>query len=451
MTFSALDSGLTGPLFASDAMRAVFSDRATLAAMLAAETALARAQAPEGLVPKGLAPALARIKPGDLKIATLGARTRDAGVVAIPFVKAVEALLPENLRAHLHKGATSQDIVDTALVLQMADAFPLIAADLVAILDGLAGLARRHARSPCVGRTYGQHAAPVTFGYVAGGWASGIAEVAAELPGLSERTLTASLGGPVGTLAGLGDAAEAVGERFAAELGLGHAPVTWHTSRGRMVAVGSWLAMLIAALARMATDVVFLSATEIGEVSEAPAAGRGGSSAMPHKQNPLSSAVILSAHAAAPGFVVTLLNAAASGQQRPAGAWQAEWHALPALFGLASGALREARRIAESLTVDTRRMRANLDMTHGLIFADAAATALAGTMGRSAAQAMVARAAAEVRETGEPLRKVLARAGAPAALLDAAFDLRPATAAAASVAGRAVRQAQDARRSLRRL
>ena len=137
MTFSALDSGLTGPLFASDAMRAVFSDRAALTAMLAAETALARAEGAAGLVPKGLAPALARIKADDLDIAALGARTRDAGVVAIPFVKAVEALLPDRLRAHLHKGATSQDIVDTALVLQMAQAFALIAADLAAILDGL--------------------------------------------------------------------------------------------------------------------------------------------------------------------------------------------------------------------------------------------------------------------------------------------------------------------------
>ena len=190
-------------------------------------------------MPKGLAPALARIKADDLDIAALGARTRDAGVVAIPFVKAVEALLPDRLRAHVHKGATSQDIVDTALVLQMAQAFSLIAADLVAILDGLTALARKHARSPCVGRTYGQHAAPITFGYVAGTWGSGIAEVAAELPGLRERTLTASLGGPVGTLAGLGDAAETVGKRFAKDLGLGVAPVTWHTSRGRMVAVGA--------------------------------------------------------------------------------------------------------------------------------------------------------------------------------------------------------------------
>ena len=451
MTFSALDSGLTGPLFAGDAMRAVFSDRAALAAMLAAETALARAEGAAGLVPKGLAPALARIGAEDLDLDALGARTRDAGVAAIPFVKAVEALLPEKLSAHVHKGATSQDIVDTALVLQMADAFTLIADDLVPILDGLSALAKKHARTPCVGRTYGQHAAPVTFGYVAGTWAAGIAEVAEDLPRLRQRTLTASLGGPVGTLAGLGSAAEEVRAAFARNLKLAVAPVSWHTSRARVVAVGAWLATLIAALARMATDVAFLSATEVGEVREASAEGRGGSSAMPHKQNPLSSAVILAAHAAAPGFLVTLLNAASSGQQRPVGLWQAEWHALPALFGLASGALREARRLAESLHVDARRMRANLDITNGLIFADAAAGALAGTMCRGAAQAMVKEAAAKVRDTGASLRSVLADDGAPADLLDRAFDLRPATAAAATAARSAVRQAQSVKRQLGKL
>ena len=160
-----------------------------------------------------------------------------------------------------------------------------------------------------------------------------------------------------------------------------------------MVAVGTWLATLIASLARMATDVVFLSATEVGEVSEPHMAGRGGSSAMPHKRNPVSSSVILAAHAAAPGLVVTLLNAAASGQQRPAGLWQAEWHALPQLFGLASGALREARRLAEGLVVDGKRMRANLDLTRGLIFADAAASAIAAKKGRTAAQQIVTKAA----------------------------------------------------------
>ena len=451
MTFSALDSGLTGPLFASDAMRAVFSERNCIAAMLAAETALARAESASGLVPKGLAPALARIKADDLDIAALGERTRDAGVVAIPFVKAVEALLPETLRGGVHKGATSQDIVDTALVLQMAEAFSLIAADLVAIIDGLSSLARTHRRTPCVGRTYGQHAAPITFGTVAATWLTGIAEVASDLPALKKKAIVASLGGPVGTLAGLGDAAEAVRKGFARELGLGIAPVNWHTNRARLVAVSTWLATLVATLARMATDVVFLSATEIGEVSEPAAEGRGGSSSMPHKRNPVSSSVILAAHAAAPGLVVTMLNAAASGQQRPAGPWQGEWHALPQLFGLASGALREARRLAEGLAVDAVRMRANLNLTRGLIFADAASSALARKRARARAQALVAKAAERVRQTGQSLREALAADGIDNAVLDEAFDLKPSISAAALACDRAITAARDVRRGLRKL
>ncbi len=450
MTFSALDSELTGPLFASDAMRTVFSDRGRVGAMLKVEAALARAEAESGLVPKGLAPAIARIAADDFNLVSLGGKTADSGVVAIPFIKALEAKLPEKLRAHVHKGATSQDIVDTALVLQMGGAFGLVANDLAAIVDGLAVLARKHRRTVCVGRTYGQHAAPITFGAVAGTWLSGIAEVGAELPALRARMLVASLGGPVGTLAALGNDGERIASRFARELGLGSTPVAWHTNRARMVAVGAWLATLIAALARMATDVVFLSTTEVGEVSEPHGEGRGGSSAMPHKRNPVSSSVILAAHAAAPGHVVTLLNAAASGQQRPAGLWQAEWHALPALFGLASGALREARRIAEGLVVDSRRMRANLDLTRGLIFADAAASVLAAKKGRTLAQQIVTKAADRVRETGRPLRDVLTEAGIPDDSLATAFDLRPAMDAAAAIADRAVKEAQPVKRMLRK-
>src|SRR5581483_6086170 len=176
MTFSALDSALTAPLFASDAIRAVFSDRARIAAMLQTETALARAEAKAGLVPAGLARALEGIAPDDLDAAALGAKTADAGVVAIPFVKAVEARLPEKLRGWLHFGATSQDIVDAATALLARDGLALIDADVAAVLAGLAKLARAHRRTRMAGRTYGQHAAPVTFGYVAATWLSGIAE-----------------------------------------------------------------------------------------------------------------------------------------------------------------------------------------------------------------------------------------------------------------------------------
>jgi 3-carboxy-cis,cis-muconate cycloisomerase len=432
MTFSALDSGLVGPLFATDAMRAVFADRARLAAMLKAEAALARAEARFGLAPEGLADAIEAIGPDELDLQGLGARTAVAGVPTIPFIAAVRKRLPKELEPGFHHGATTQDIVDTALVLQMREALDLIGSEVKAAIAGLMKLAHEHRSTPCVGRTYGQHAAPVTFGFKAAVWLTGIAESAEQLPWLRSRVLVASLGGPVGTLAGLGEKGPAVAEAFAQELGLGTTPIAWHTRRARVADVGVWLATLTGALAKMATDVTHLASTEVGEVAEPYVPGRGGSSAMPHKRNPVSAAVILAAHAAAKGHVATLLEAMAAAHERPTGLWHAEWHALPQLFGLASGALREARSLAEGLEVETERMRRNLDATNGLLFADAAAAALAPKLGRGKAHEFVEEAADEVRRTGKDLRSVLReRAVEHAAAVDKAFDLAPATAAAA--------------------
>ncbi len=245
MTFAAIDSALLGPLFATEAMRAVFSDRARLAAMLHTEAALARAEAKAGLVAKGLAPAIERIAADDLDVETLGREIAVSGIPVIPFARAVEARLPENLRGDFHHATTTQDILDTALALQMAEAFALIVRDLEAIMAGLAGLATRYRTTPCAGRTLGQHAAPVTFGYVAALWLAGIAEVAAGLPRVRDRALVVSLSGPVGTLAGLGDKGPEVVAAMAKELGLGAPPVGTHVLRARIVETGAWLAMLI--------------------------------------------------------------------------------------------------------------------------------------------------------------------------------------------------------------
>ena len=451
MTFSALDSQLLGPLFATEAMRACFSDEARLGSMLAAEAALARAEARLGLVPEALAGAVEAVAPESLDAAAIGCRTELAGVPTIPFVAAVQARLPAELERGFHKGATTQDILDTALVLRLREATALVTAELDAILAGLARLAAEHRNTPCVGRTYGQHAAPLTFGFKAGVWLTGIAEAADRLPDVRARLLVASLGGPVGTLAGLGERGPAVLDGFAAALGLGATPLTWHALRGRVAEAGAWLATLIGALAKMATDVSHLVSTEVAEVSEPYVHGRGGSSAMPHKRNPVSCTVILAAHAAAPGHVGTLLGAMAVAHERPAGLWHAEWHALPALFGLASGALREARALAEGLEVHPERMRANLDATCGLLFADAAAARLGARLGREKAHALVEHAAGEVRRSGETLRAVLERnAEATGAGVDlaAAFDLAPSVAAAGPWVDRALHNAERVRARL---
>ena len=444
MTFSALDSALTGPLFATEAMRACFSDQARLQAMLDVEAALARAQA--GLVPEGLAGALAALEPAQLDAAAIGRQTALAGVPTIPFVKAVQALLPAGIERGLHQGATTQDILDTVLVLQCRQAFCLVQAELCAIMDGLAALAQVHRATPCVGRTYGQHAAPVTFGFKAAVWLAGVADAARRFAAVRDSVLVVSLGGPVGTLASLGEGGPAVLEAFARELGLGSGPIAWHTRRGRVAAVGCWLAELIGALAKLATDVAHLASTEVAEVAEPFVPGRGGSSAMPHKRNPVSCTVILAAHAAAPGHAAALLAGMAAAHERPVGLWHAEWHALPTLFGLASGALREARVLAEGLQVDAARMRCNIDSTRGLLFADAAAGLLAATLGRGAAHGAVERASDAARAGAEGLQAVLSHDHG--GLADAAFDLSPAVAAASGWVDRAVRDAAAVRASL---
>ena len=446
MTFSALDSQLTGALFAADAMAAVFSDRARIAAMLRVKAALARAQAALGLAPAALAPALEAIDPASLDLDRLGRLTADAGVPTIPFVQALQARLPPELARAFHRGATTQDIIDTALVLQMREAFDLVAADAVAILEGLSELAESHRATACPGRTYGQHAAPVTFGFKAAVWMTGIADAAAHLPRLRERVLVASLGGPVGTLASFGERGPAVLEAFARELRLGATPIAWHALRGRMAEAGAWLALLVGALAKMAADVAHLASTEVGEVAEPHSPGRGGSSSMPHKRNPVSSTIVLAAHAAAKGHAAALIDAMAAGHERPAGLWHAEWHALPSLFGLASGALREARRLAGGLVVDPERMRRNLDATRGLLYADAAAARLADSLGREEAHRLVERAAGEVRDTGEHLEAVLARLTPHPT--GGAFDHAAAVRAAGPWIDRALSHAAEIRESL---
>ena len=443
MTFSPLDSALLGPLFTTAAMAACFSDAARLAAMLDAEAALARAEAGLGLAPDGLSAAILAIDPASLDLAALGARTAVSGVPTIPFIAAVQARLPPDLARGFHKGATTQDILDTAMVLQCRAALDLVAVELDGILAGLAAMARAHRDTPCVGRTYGQHAAPVTFGFKAAVWLTGIADAAAGLAEVRRRLLVASLGGPVGTLASLGEHGPAVLEAFARELSLGITPLAWHTLRGRVAEGGGWLAGLLGALAKMAGDVASLASTDVGEVAEPYMPGRGGSSAMPHKRNPVSSTVILAAHAAGKGHALVLMDAMAAAHERPAGPWHAEWSALPALFGLAGGALREARALAEGLQPDPGRMRANLGLTRGLLLADAAAAHLAGRMGRAEAHALVEHAANEVRRTGCTLQEALAEQD-----VASAFDLAPAVAAAGPWVDRAVQHAAAVRAAL---
>ena len=434
MSFSALDSSLTGPLFRTEDMAAIFSDRSRVQALLRSEEALARAQAQCELVPSGLANAIAAIKVDELNLKELGASTALAGVPIIPFVKAVQKKLPPNLEPYFHFGATTQDIADTALALQMQQGFQLIARDLAAILDGMVSLAERYRETPCMGRSYLQHAAPVTFGFKIATRIANVLAFAQRLKPLCDQSLLVSLGGPVGTLTALGQHGPEVLEAYAKELKLGCPPIAMHTQRGPMAGIGAWLAGLCDALGAWGTDIIHLASTEVAEISEPYVQGRGGSSAMPHKRNPVSATVLVAAATAAPGLASTMFSAMIASHERPAGAWHAEWHALPQLFGLASGALREARRLAEGLHVDVARMRANIDLTQGLIFADAVSAALAPSRGRAAAYALVEAASHRVREEGKRLQDILLAMDlteVEQASVQNAFQLEPAIKAAA--------------------
>ncbi len=378
-------------------MAAIWSDHSVVAAMLEVEAALAEAQAAFGLAPPGLAAAIRDIPLDAFDLATIAEGARRSAVPTIAFLAALEARLPAHLAWALHRGATSQDLLDTACSLLLLRSFRLLARDLATALEGFADLAERHAGLLCLGRTYGQAAAAITFGARAGQWAAGLSDPAAELPELVRLVPAVSLGGPVGIAAAYGDSAPGLIVRFAAILGLAAEPLAWHGRRWRIARTGAWLAGLVGAAAKIARDLAELRSDGLAELSERGGEGRGGSSAMPHKRNPVGETAILAAHHLAPGFASALITAMAVAEERGGGGWQAEWQALPALFSLAARASGELARLADTVAPDEDRMRANLAAARGLIFADRAAEALALRLGRSAAASAVARAAEMVR------------------------------------------------------
>lgn len=430
-------------------MAAIWSDRSLLAAMLEVEAALAEAQAAFGLAPHGLAAAIRAVPPEAFEPAAIAEGARRSAVPTIAFLAQLEARLPSDLAWALHRGATSQDLLDTALSLLIRRSFRLLAEDLAAALDGFAAMAERYDDLLCLGRTYGQAAAPITFGARAGQWAAGLAEPASELPELLRLVPAVSLGGPVGTVSAHGDAATDLTARFAALLGLVAEPLAWHARRWRIARTGAWLAGLIGTAAKIARDLAELRSDAVGEVAERGDGG-GGSSAMPHKRNPAGETAILAAHHLAPGLASALIAAMAVAEERGGGGWQAEWQALPGLFSLASRASAELARLAAALRPDEDRMRANLAAARGLIFADRAAEALAPRVGRKGAAEAVARAANMVRSgTAGTLAEALRAVGHAEAAESCTPDA--ASAAGARSARAAARRVRDTASTLRRI
>jgi 3-carboxy-cis,cis-muconate cycloisomerase len=386
MTVNPADSDIFGALFGDAEMRTLFSDRRRLQAMLDVEAALARAEASLGIVPQDVAEAVTRAASVDrLSLTDLAESTRLVGYPVAGLVKELgKAAGPEAAR-YIHWGATTQDIVDTSLVLQIRDGLDMVERNLAAIGLALADTAERHRETLMAGRTHLQHALPVTFGYKCAIWLAPLVSHAERLAELRRRVLVVQFGGAVGTLASLGTQGRAVTEALARELGLAVPVAPWHVVRDGLVETACFLGLVCGSLAKFATDIVLLMQTEIAEACEPHQPGRGGSSTMPQKRNPIASEYILAAARGVHALVPVMLGAMVQDHERATGPWQSEQLALPQIFVLTSGALMHSAFLAKGLTVDAAQMRANLDVTQGLILSEAIMMALASTIGRDKA------------------------------------------------------------------
>ncbi|MFG3558380.1 3-carboxy-cis,cis-muconate cycloisomerase [Micromonospora sp. NPDC047557] len=391
---SSPSDGLLGGLSGAPDVDAELSDPAVLQAMLDVEAALARAAAGAGIVPVPAAEAIAeRCRAERYDPAALGRAADATGNPVVPLVRELTAAVPEHARAWVHCGATSQDVLDTALVLVAVRALGPLLAQLDVAVDAAARLADAHRDTVMVARTLGQQAAPSTFGLKAAGWLTGLVQARDRLR-QARAAQPAQLGGAVGTLAAFGPAGAEVTERFAAHLGLPPSPLPWHTRRQPWLDLAAALGALLVATGKIALDVGLLAQNEVGEVAEG-GAGRGGSSAMPHKRNPVDSILVTAAARRGPGLVATLFATAVQEHERAAGGWHAEWEPLLDLLHVTGGATARCARMLTGLQVRPERMRENLDATGGRLLAEAVAARLAPAVGRRVAHDLVTRAAAE--------------------------------------------------------
>jgi 3-carboxy-cis,cis-muconate cycloisomerase len=401
--------GLFSGLFARGPVAAQVSDEALLQAMVDVELALVRA-----LVRAGLAPAqaerdlIAAADASALDIGQLGCSAAEKGTPIPALVSALRERLGDSAAATvLHRGATSQDILDTAIMLVARRALEPLLTDVSAAAELCAGLAERHRNTLQAGRTLLQHAVPVTFGLKAAEWLTALDGSWAGLAGVREQELAVQLGGAAGTLATLGDRGLAVVSDLAEQLELAEPDLPWHAIRLRPARVACSLGVALGAMGKIAGDVVLLAQTEVDELAEGQADGRGGSSTMPHKRNPVGAVAVVACAQRGPGLVSTILSAMGQEQERAAGAWQAEWEPLLELLRLTGSAASALRELLDGLEVHADRMRANLDLTHGLLMSESVAAALAQSLGRPRAQELVETAARRAARERRGLKDVL--------------------------------------------
>jgi 3-carboxy-cis,cis-muconate cycloisomerase len=396
---------LFGPTLTIPAMAEAVADESWLRAMLDVEAAIAAAEAAAGVIPASAADAIrAACASVRIDLARLGEDAAASATPVVPLARALTAAVPGEAANYVHWGATSQDVIDTAMMLVSRRALDVLLAELDGLADACAALADRHRGTLMPGRTLLQQALPITFGLKAAGWLVAAAEAADAVRAVRSGRLAVQFGGASGTLASLGDRGLDVLAHLAAGLDLAEPVVPWHAARGRVAELALALAAAGGAAAKIALDVALLMQTEVAEVAEgAP----GGSSALPQKRNPVGAVEVDACFRGLQAQVAVLVASQRVEHERAAGAWQAEWPALSEAFRLAGGACGRARTVVEHLRVDASRMRANLDMSGGLMLAEHVAMVLAALVGRSAAQRVVQAAAGRTSAGGRPFREEL--------------------------------------------
>lgn len=390
MAATIIDSAIFGNIFSTEAMRRVWSDENRTQKYLDIEAALARVQGRLGIIPAEAAEEIiSNCVLKKIDMAKLAEQTQRIGYPILGVVSQINALCRDKLGEFCHWGATTQDITDTATVLQIREALEIVDNELTAISAAMAELAKRHRDTPMIGRSNLQQAVPITFGYKVAGLLSAIERHRQRLAEIRPRILVGEFAGASGTLASLEVGGLATQAGLMQELGLGQPDIAWHTIRDNIAEVGCFLGLVTGTLGKFSTDVKLMMQTEVGEVYEPFAHGRGSSSTMPQKRNPISSCYIHACISVVRQHVAALLDANVADHERSTGPWEIEWIVLPEMFCLTAGALAQSRFVLEGLEVDEKRMRANLDLTNGLVVSEAVMMGLGPMLGREYAHDLV--------------------------------------------------------------
>jgi 3-carboxy-cis,cis-muconate cycloisomerase len=402
MAASSVDSSIFSPLFSDRQVAGQFSDAQFVRSMLEVESALAKVQERLGVIPAGAASQIVEVAAHlEVDFEQVRAGVETSGVPVIELVRQLRVQVGNQSADYVHWGATSQDIIDTARVLQIRAALAILESRFGSVIDNLARLADRHRHTLMAGRTHSQQALPITFGFKVAGWLAPLLRHRERLTEMKRRVLVVQFGGAVGTLAALGESGIQVQEALAEELKLNLPPIPWHTQRDGLAELAGWLSMLSGSLAKLAQDVILLAQSEVGELAESGDASHGGSSTMPQKHNPITSELIITVARTNASLLASMHQAQVQEHERGTHGWQMEWLVLPQMFTLTAAALHKALFLSQNLKVDETRMRENIAASNGLMLAEAATYALVRASMRKTDATRLVKVACQVALQGD--------------------------------------------------